>query len=337
MVKQGKGVVVEGEATDGDVTVVTTGATGLDPMVSAMADVIGTAAPELMPRLPISVDARGIPVLATPPETTGAVDVGVDIGVEDEAMLPEPAPHIPDMPEVSSIPAVVGTPDDIEIPAGAAGCASPRDMPPPSKLAVDPTIEDGALPSVEHVAPLDAAMVPVASAGAGLMPGETISVEPSGMPVGETGETAAMPSGDVVPMVGAGMSIPATCAMATLPMNSIGMTAASNENLRGPFGFPTASRRRAPVSFAIVTLGARLWDIAQFLGGDTRRASNGRRRQVFNFLSGANANFGCLASCDWSQLSLQSGRWFFRVTVQLNSDLWSGADEEQIRKSSDQS
>ena len=81
MVRQGKGAVVEGEATGGDVTVVATGATGLDAMVPAMADVIGTAAPELAPRLPISVDARGIPVLATPPETTGAVDVGVDIGV----------------------------------------------------------------------------------------------------------------------------------------------------------------------------------------------------------------------------------------------------------------
>ena len=229
MVKQGKGVVVEGEATDGDVSVVTTGATGLDPMVPAMADVIGTAAPELMPRLPISVDARGIPVLATPPETTGAVDVGVDIGVEDEAMLPEPAPHIPDMPEVSSIPAVVGTPDDIEIPAGAAGCASPRDMPPPSKLAVDPNVEEGALPSVEHPTPLVVAIVPVASAGAGLMPGEAISVEPSGIPAGPTAEPDPVPSGEVAPMVGVGVAIPATCAVATLQTKSIGRTAEINE------------------------------------------------------------------------------------------------------------
>ena len=229
MVRQGKGVVVEGEATGGDVTVVATGATGLDAMVPAMADVIGTAAPELTPRLPISVDARGIPVLATPPETTGAVDVGVDIGVEDDAMLPEPEPHIPDIPEVSSIADVVGGPDDVEIPAGSAGGAVPSGMPPPSKLAVDPNVEEGALPSVEHPTPLVVAIVPVASAGAGLMPGEAISVEPSGMPAGPTAEADPTPSGEVAPMVGVGVAIPATCAVATLQTKSIGRTAEINE------------------------------------------------------------------------------------------------------------
>jgi hypothetical protein len=256
MVRQGKGVVVEGEATGGsEVTVGTTGAAGVDAMVPGMADVIGTGAAALTPRLPISVDPRGIPVLATPPATTGAVDDGVDIGVEDDAMLPEPEPHIPDIPEVSSIPGVVETPDDGEIPAG---CASPRDMPPPSKLAVDPNIDDGALPRVEHVAPLDVEIVPVASAGAGLMPGETISVEPSGMPVGETGEPAPMLSGDVVPMVGVGLAIPVTCAMATVPMNSVGMTAATNKNLMGVFRFAKALLQRARINLATITLGLRL-------------------------------------------------------------------------------
>ncbi len=205
-----KFVVVGEEIVGGDVTVGTVGIAGLGAMVPAMADVIGTAAAELTPRLPTSVDPNGIPVLATPPETTGDVDVGVDIGVEDDAMLPEPEPHIPDIPEVSSIPDVVGSPDDIEIPAGAAGGAVPTDMPPPSKLAVGPNMEDGALPKVEHVVPLGVAIVPVALAGAGLIPGDTISVEPRGMPVGATAEAGPMPSGDVAPMMGVGVAIPVT-------------------------------------------------------------------------------------------------------------------------------
>jgi hypothetical protein len=77
--------------------------------------VVATAAAELTPRLPVSIEPNGIPVWATPPDMVGVVDVGV--GVDDAAMLLEPAPHIPDKPDVSSVPEVVEIPDVAEIPA----------------------------------------------------------------------------------------------------------------------------------------------------------------------------------------------------------------------------
>jgi hypothetical protein len=200
---------------------------------------VGTAAAELTPRLPISVDPIGIPVRAPPPGVVGDVDVGV----EDAAMLLEPEPHIPDMPEVCSMPEVVDIPDvadipdDVDIPdvAAVAGAAVPTPIPPPSKLAVDPNIDDGAVPMVEHVVPLlGIAMVPVASPGAGLTPGDAISVEPSGIPVGETDEpVAVMPSGVVVARLGVGLAIPLTCARAALQTNSAARIAVLSDNLVG--------------------------------------------------------------------------------------------------------
>lgn len=150
--------------------------------------IVGTAATELTPRLPISRDPNGMPVRAAPPGVSGDVDVGVD----DEAILLEPEPHIPDSPEVSSIPEVVDTPDVADIPAevdipgvvAVAGAALPTAVPPPSKLVVDPDIPDVEVPMVKHVALLPGIeMVPVAPTGAGLRPGDAISVEPRGMPV----------------------------------------------------------------------------------------------------------------------------------------------------------
>lgn len=96
----------------------------------------------LTPRLPISVDPIGIPVRAAPPSVVGDVDVGV----EDEEMLLEPEPHIPDVPAVSIIPDVVdipevaNTPDDVDIADGVdipdvtavAGAVVPTAIPPPS-------------------------------------------------------------------------------------------------------------------------------------------------------------------------------------------------------------
>jgi hypothetical protein len=200
---------------------------------------VGTAAAELTPRLLISVDPIGIPVRAPPPGVVGDVDVGV----EDEVMLLEPEPHIPDMPEVCSMPEVVDVPDVAEIPddvdipdvAAVAGAAVPIAVPPPSKLAVDPNIPDGAVPMVEHVVPLpDMEIVPVASPGAGLTPGDAISVEPSGIPVGETDEpVAVMPSGEVVARLGVGLAIPLTCAIAPLQTTSAGSTTTINDNLIG--------------------------------------------------------------------------------------------------------
>jgi hypothetical protein len=232
------GMLVVGNATEGgDETVGITGTAEI-PIVVGNGPCVGTIAAELTPRLPISVDPSGIPVRAAPPGVVGVVDVGVD----DEAMLLEPDPHIPDMPEVSSIPDVVGNPDDVDIPdvaimpdvAAVAGAAVPTPIPPPSKLAVDPNIDDGAVPMVEHVVlPLGIAIVPVASPGAGLTPGDAISVEPRGMPVGETVEPVPIPSGEVAPMVGVGLAIPFICAMATLQTSSVGKIAAINEILIG--------------------------------------------------------------------------------------------------------
>ena len=256
-------VVVE-ETVDGDEIVGIVGITGAAPAVGNM-PIVGTAAAELTPRLPISVDPIGIPARAPPPGVVG----DVDIGVEDEAMLLEPEPHIPDMPEVSSIPEVVDIPDVADIPddvgipgevdipdvAAVAGAADPTPIPPPSKLAVDPNIDDGEVPEVEHVEPLPGiAIVPVRPVGAGLMPGDAISVEPRGMPVWETAEPAPMPSGEVAPMVGVGLTIPLTCAMATLQAKSAGTAAAINENLTGVLRLPAASSQRAPISIIFVTI-----------------------------------------------------------------------------------
>ncbi len=244
--------------------------------------IVGTAAAELTPRLPISVDPNGSPVRAAPPGVVGDVDVGVD----DEAILLEPEPHIPDIPDVSGIPEVVDIPDVAEIPddvdvavpdiavapdvGAVAGIAAPTAVPPPSKLAVEPNIPDGEVPEVEHVVPLlGIAIVPVTPVGIGLTPGEAISVAPIGIPVGETDEPVPKPSGEVAPIVGVGAAIPLTCAMAPLQTKSAGRTAAISENLIGILRLKTASPRRTPASigFGMISLDTRLSDIGQSPSG----------------------------------------------------------------------
>jgi hypothetical protein len=106
------------------------------PLAVGKTPIVGTAAAELTPRLPISVEPSGIPVRAAPPGVVGDVEVGVD----DEAMLLEPEPHIPDNPDVSTIGDVVDVPDvdevlDIAIEsdmAPVAGVVLPTVIPPPS-------------------------------------------------------------------------------------------------------------------------------------------------------------------------------------------------------------
>jgi hypothetical protein len=234
--------VVAGEGTSGDATTGIVGAIKVPrELVVGSTLIVGTAAAELTPRLPISVDPSGSPVRAAPPGVVGDVDVGV----EEDAMLLEPEPHIPDMPEVSNMPEVVDIPDvaditdDVDIPDEAdmaddvavAGAAVPTAIPPPSKLVVDPNIPDCEIPKVEHVVlPPDIEAVPVTS-GAGLIPGDAISVEPSGIPVGETVEPAVMPSGEVAPILGVGLTIALTCALAALQTTSAGRTAATNAAL----------------------------------------------------------------------------------------------------------
>ncbi|MEH2591488.1 hypothetical protein V1273_005327 [Bradyrhizobium sp. AZCC 1721] len=199
----------------GSVTAGTVGTVGAMVLMVGPTVMVGTIAAELIPRLPSSVEPIGMPVRATPPGATG------DIGVDDAARLPEPAPHMLDVPEVSIRADVGGIPDD-DIPdefgAPAIGIADivlcgvtvPTATPPPSKVAADPNIVDGAVPIVEHtVLPI----VPVWSAGAGLTPGEAISVAPKGMPVPPTGALGTMPSGDVAESEGIGITA-ACCAKA---------------------------------------------------------------------------------------------------------------------------
>jgi hypothetical protein len=127
--------VVVDEGASGDATAGIVGAAEIpSELVVGSTLIVGIAAAELTPRLPISVDPSGIPVRAAPPSVVG------DVGVEEEVVLLEPEPHIPDMPEVSSMPEVVDIPDvadipdDVDIPdvAAVAGAAVPIAIPPPS-------------------------------------------------------------------------------------------------------------------------------------------------------------------------------------------------------------
>ena len=129
--------------------------------------------------------------------------------------------------------------------------------------------------------PAGIAIVPV-TMGAGLTPGDAISVEPKGMPVGETVEPVVMPSGEVTPMLGVGLTIPLTCALATLQATSAGRTAAIDAALTRILRFVTDAS------------GAWLSDIGQppWRGVERRRSAAAVARMVIGRLS----SFLCLAS-----------------------------------------
>jgi hypothetical protein len=204
------GIPVVGSVAAGTVVVfgagsVTAGAVGNVEAMVGVTVMVGTAAAELTPRLPISVEPIGMPVRGTPPGVVG------DVGIDDAARLPEPAPHMLWVPEVS-IRADVGEIPDDDIPGimdiVLCGVTLPTSTPPPSKAVADPNIVDGAVPMVEHtVLPM------VDEIGAGLTPGEAISVAPNGMPVPPTGALGTMPSGDVAESEGVGITA-ACCAKA---------------------------------------------------------------------------------------------------------------------------
>jgi hypothetical protein len=238
-------------AAGGGATKGIAGITALGPTVGATLGV-GTAGVALTPRLPISVEASGIPVRVTPPGAMGVVEVGVD----DETTLLEPEPHIPDIPAVSIVPEGVETPDvprmfdefdipDEPLPAVIAVAGDPIPIPPPSKLAVDPNIDNGEVPTVEQVVPLAVlgiVIVPVTPMGAGLSPPEMISVDPSGIPVGPTAVSGLIPSGDVAPRVGV-VTIEPTCAMAPVEAKSAGSIARLIENANRILRVKPAERR----------------------------------------------------------------------------------------------
>src|SRR6202011_2784509 len=282
-----------------------TGTEELGAIAPAMGNALGsgTAGVELTPRLPISKEANGIPVRAAPPSVVGEVDVGAD----DAARLLEPEPHIPDIPDVSSIPEGaedVGIADVIDVADGdevdiavvpeddaVAGAAVPTAIPPPSKLAVDPNISEGGVAVVEHAVPLPVVgivIVPVTPVGNGLSPGDVISVAPNGIPAGELVEPVVMPSGEVAPIIGVGVTVPSngssTCAIARLPTRSAGSTVAISRNFAGILGFPAESPRRAPT--LIIATGSpavRLSDIGQSLGSGMKLWKH-QQRQMLNFL-----------------------------------------------------
>jgi len=142
------GVTIEADAADGAVTVGMAGTVGATLPVTSGAAGVGISAAELTPRLPISVEPSGMPVLGLPPSVVGAVGVGL----EDAARLLEPEPHMPDMPAVSSVPMVglcivpdivdmdevAAIPDDVSIDAAVfpgapvAGAEAAIAIPPPS-------------------------------------------------------------------------------------------------------------------------------------------------------------------------------------------------------------
>src|SRR4051812_10018338 len=202
------GIPVMGSVAAGTVDVfgagsVTAGTVGNVKAMVGVTVMVGTAAAELTPRLPISVEPIAMPVRGTPPGVVG------DVGVDDAARLPDPAPHMLWVPDVSIRADVGEMPDDC-IAIVLCVVTVPTGMPPPSKLDADPNIVDGAVPMVEHtVLP----MMPVEGSGAGLTPGEVISVAPNGMPVPPTGAPGTMPSGEVAESEGVGITA-ACCAMA---------------------------------------------------------------------------------------------------------------------------
>jgi hypothetical protein len=182
------------------------------------------------PALPISYEPIGIPVRATPPAVSGAVDVAVEAVV----VLPQ-APDVPGtvgVPDVTApidVPIVVVVAVPIDVPADVD---SPV-IPPPSKTEVEPEIgvvggaiivHGDALP-VMLVEPVMPVLVPNAPESRGLTPGVESSVEPMGIPVGATVPEVA-PSGVVAPMLG--MVVVAICANAIFGPSNTGIVSASN-------------------------------------------------------------------------------------------------------------
>jgi hypothetical protein len=134
---------VFGEAEIGDAETGIVGVVATTP--GTVTGIVGTSAPELTPRLLISIEPKGIPVRGLPPGAAG------DVGVEDAVRLFDPEPHIPDIPAVSSVPEadivglVTDMPEVAEIPgdmlsdaavpptaAPVAGTEFATDIPPPS-------------------------------------------------------------------------------------------------------------------------------------------------------------------------------------------------------------
>jgi hypothetical protein len=157
---------------------------------------------------------------------------------------------------------------------------------------------DGEVPKVEQVMPLlGIALVPV-TMGAGLTPGDAISVEPSGIPAGPTVEPVVMPSGEVAAIEGVGAAMAPICAIAALDMTSVGRTAAISKSPIDLADLQTAFAHRAPMSISLAaeSRGVRLSDIGQSLIGGAMTLRRNQQRQMLSFLSSASSSVYCLAS-----------------------------------------
>jgi hypothetical protein len=107
----------------------------------------------------------------------------------------------------------------VPIAVGDMPVAVPR--PPPSYIPV--AVAEGAPTTVEQTVNPD----PNVLGGAGLSPGVASSVAPSGTPAGPTEPAAEpMPNGEVTPIPGIGLTIPATCAKTGLQPSSVARKAA---------------------------------------------------------------------------------------------------------------
>ena len=172
------------------------------PIVEGFGLGVGTTSNGLTPALPISTEPNGIPVRAAPPGDLG------DVAADDEALLLELVPHVPE---------VAAPPGNVPVPAPS---------PPPSKFVLEPDIPDDGLPIAKHVVLFP--VIPIVAAAAGLSPGDASSVAPMGIPAGGTGEPAAKPSGEVAPIPGVGLPIPPTCANAGMQPKSAACIAIIN-------------------------------------------------------------------------------------------------------------
>jgi hypothetical protein len=106
------------------------------------------------------------------------------------------------------------------------------------------------------------------------------------MPVGETVEFAVMPSGEVAPMLGVGLTIPLTCALAALQKARAGRSAGINAAFTRSLGLQIGSS------------GTRLSDMVGL--PSVVRGFEDQQGQMLELLSSAPFNLFCLA------LNLQS-------------------------------
>jgi hypothetical protein len=123
------------------------------PIVEGFGLGVGTTSNGLTPALPISTEPNGIPVRAAPPGEVG------DVAADDEALLLELVPHVPE----------VAAPPGNDVPV-------PTPSPPPSKVVLEPDIPDAGIPLTKHVVPFP--YHPHCASGTPLSPGDASSWRP---------------------------------------------------------------------------------------------------------------------------------------------------------------